>query len=92
MTGTTYLVSLLVVVAGVLVPAVLAMRLGGPARRTVAAARQLQAAVAEGAGPLRAQWAALRLEVARRRTRGDGSTRKIPDQGRREDHRAAGDH
>ncbi len=87
-----YLVSLLVAVAAALLLAVLAMRLGRPTRRTLAAARQLQAAVAEGAGPLRAQWAVLRLEVARRRTRGDGSTRTIPEQGRREDHRAARDH
>lgn len=92
MTGIAYFVSPLVTVAGMLLLVVLAMQLGRPARRTVVAARQLQAAVAQGAAPLRAQWAALRLEVARRRARGDGSTRKIPEQGRREDHRAAGDH
>ena len=87
-----YLVSLLVAVAGVLLLAVLAVRLGPPARQTVAAARELQVALVDGARPLRAQGAALRLQVARLRTRGSGSTRKIPKQGRREDHRAAGDH
>lgn len=67
--GVTYLVSVLVVVAAVLLLAVLGLRLRRPVRRSTAAAKRLRTEFGAGAGTLQQRASALRAEIDRRRGR-----------------------